>query len=1171
MPRLLPLLLCLIAAPAWAQTAEIELARQHLTAHAKHFEVPEGSAPEARVTSSYTSTGNGITHVYFRQTLGGIDVRGGDVTVNLRQDGSVLHAAGRFVPDVEAARGSAPAIAPEAAVAALISYVGLDVEAPPAVIEQSGGAEAFTRLTEAGVARAPIEARLIFEPTAQGLRLAWEVILDESERPHVWAARIDAETGAVLVVDDLVVHDHWGPGHDDDHSHHLLAEAFDAHASGAERQGLAGWHPPLALDAGISTAGVSAAGATAAAFGARGAALLGGTYRVYDYPLESPSHGERTLVTNPADPVASPLGWHATSLSDTYTITRGNNVFAYADANATNSPSGTDAIPEGGLGLHFDFPVDLTQDPVTYRLAAVTNLFYWNNLVHDVLYRYGFDEVAGNFQTVNFSGQGFGNDAVRAEAQDGGGTNNANFMTPADGSPPRMQMYLWNQTTPRRDGDFDNGIIAHEYAHGWSIRLTGGPNNVQCLSTQTYREQMGEGWSDYLSLILSMRPGDTAEQRRGIGTYVLGQPVTGRGIRPAPYSRAFAENDFTYGRLPQMAVPHGVGFVWATMLWDMTWDLVDLHGFDPDLSNYDSGNAIAFRLVSEAMKLQPCGPGFVDGRDAIIAADEALYDGAHVPLIWSAFARRGLGYSADQGSPTSATDGTEAFDLPPGMGREFALELGDPVTSGEFLPVTLRLENGSAMNALSGVAMTTTLPEGLRYAPGSLPGAVYDEATGTLTLPPVDVDSGEESVRRFYTLVTTEGGSTVLFRDRMNMGAGRWQVGAGTGSALWSLQSGQGTANTGAWYARSATTTSDQLLILAQPVTPLPGTVLSFRHRYHTEPEWDGGVVEISVDGGAWQDLGSRMTQNGYDVNLRNSSNPLAGRPAFTGNSGFAASSQGWVTTEVDLSDFAGEPVRVRFRFGTDNSTGYPNYPGWYVDEVLFLDEVAVTAQACAVADIPLGCSTVRSLVMEPLAGAPVLVLDDAPLAYTAEFDGAIEVALPIENAGGRHLRAFAGSDAAWFVAAASPVRIAPGVTGAVTFTLDAAGLDPGVYETEVVLLSNDPAEPEVILPLSFAVGSVSTDPVADRLEGGFALSSAYPNPFRQRAEFSLEVAKAQRVTVAVYDVMGREVARLHDDELLPGRVHRFAVAAEGLASGVYLLGVRGEDFATTQRVTVVR
>src|SRR5690606_7618467 len=125
-----------------------------------------------------------------------------------------------------------------------------------------------------------------------------------------------------------------------------------------------------------------------------------------------------------------------------------------------------------------------------YEAAAITNLFYMNNVFHDIMYQYGFDEVSGNFQQNNYGNGGLGNDYVNAEAQDGSGTCNANFGTPRDGSNPRMQMYICGD----KDGDFDNLVILHEYGHGVSNRLTGGPNASSCLQNQ---EQMGEGWSDF--------------------------------------------------------------------------------------------------------------------------------------------------------------------------------------------------------------------------------------------------------------------------------------------------------------------------------------------------------------------------------------------------------------------------------------------------------------------------------------------------------------------------------------------------------------------------------------------------------------------------------------------------------------------------------------------------
>jgi len=84
----------------------------------------------------------------------------------------------------------------------------------------------------------------------------------------------------------------------------------------------------------------------------------------------------------------------------------------------------------------------------TNQAVAVQNLFFHNNRIHDILYSHGFTEAAGNFQDDNFGLGGTGGDAVLAEAQDGSGTDNANFSTPRDGRNGRMQMYLWTGNGP---------------------------------------------------------------------------------------------------------------------------------------------------------------------------------------------------------------------------------------------------------------------------------------------------------------------------------------------------------------------------------------------------------------------------------------------------------------------------------------------------------------------------------------------------------------------------------------------------------------------------------------------------------------------------------------------------------------------------------------------------
>ena len=219
---------------------------------------------------------------------------------------------------------------------------------------------------------------------------------------------------------------------------------------------------------------------------------------------------------------------------------------------------------------------------------------------------------------------------------------------------------------PDRDSDLDAGVIAHEYGHGISNRLTGGPQTVSCLNNA---EQMGEGWSDFFGMTLTARASDDALTARGVGTYVSFQPADGAGIRPTAYSTDMSVNPSTYASVADavnISQPHGIGYVWNTMLWEVYWNLVDRYGFNADFYGDWStgGNNLTIQLVMDGMKFQPCLPGFVDGRNAILTADVALTGGANQCEIWRGFAKRGLGFGASQGLSSSRADGVAAFDLP---------------------------------------------------------------------------------------------------------------------------------------------------------------------------------------------------------------------------------------------------------------------------------------------------------------------------------------------------------------------------------------------------------------------------------------------------------------------------------------------------------------------------
>ncbi|MBL1222798.1 T9SS-dependent M36 family metallopeptidase [Chryseobacterium sp. L7] len=223
------------------------------------------------------------------------------------------------------------------------------------------------------------------------------------------------------------------------------------------------------------------------------------------------------------------------------------------------------------------------------------------------------------------------------------------------------------------DGSFDNGIVTHEYGHGISNRMTG--TGYNCLNSNADREQMGEGWSDFFALMVTNRPGDNASVPRGMGTYPIGQATTGGGIRPAKYSPDFAINGFTYGDTNGMEyanqngvlVPdvHSIGFIWATMLWDLHWKYVEKYGYASEVTaNATSGSARVLQLVTDALKLQACNPTFIDGRDAILQAEMATTAGVDKCMIWRVFAKRGLGTGATAGNKQNINDQTESFTLP---------------------------------------------------------------------------------------------------------------------------------------------------------------------------------------------------------------------------------------------------------------------------------------------------------------------------------------------------------------------------------------------------------------------------------------------------------------------------------------------------------------------------
>lgn len=807
------MLACVVSMPVVSAgtPADAEnVARNFLQKNQRSLGLSTADLRELTVSANVPGTARGMRHVYLQQNARGIPVWNAVFTINVAGDGSVLNPGNRFFNQLPTrTAGQYVRRNPVQAAQSAAGFLDLKLKQPIRATANRGGPGLKHTLSTGGVALRPIEAELVwyYAQDIKQLRLSWRLQIESSSQHH-WDVFVDAVNGEPLAAKDRVIH-----------------ETYSSTAAAT-----------ASANAGTSAmAMLNSAGALVAASPDPLPVfpnIDGATYSVYPFPFESPSDGGRRSVTGAASPTASPYGWHDTNgvAGAESTLTRGNNVRAYTDTDGNDNVDASSEV-DGGVTLNFAPATLAGQEPAQYKDAAVVNLFYWNNIVHDITYGYGFNEASGNFQVSNFGKGGFEGDQVRAEAQDGSGTDNANFSTGPDGEQPRMQMYRWlypfpnvvnvsapapaignyistaagfgplysasgpkagslvlvNDGTgttsdgcealvgfpagaiamidrgscnftvkvknaqnasaiavvmvnsvdgepitmggtdatvtipsgmisladgnklkphlpatatvqtngsppPQRDSDFDAGVIVHEYGHGISNRLTGGPNTTSCLGNA---EQMGEGWSDWFASTFTARPSDVGSTRRGMASYLYYQPITGTGLRNTPYSTDMAINPSNYAAVANtttISSPHGIGYVWNSMLWEVYWNLVHRYGFNPNLYQgwNTGGNNLAMQLVMDGMKMQPCSPGFVDGRNAILAADTALTGGANTCEIWRGFAKRGLGVSATQGNTDDRLDGVQAFDLPAACAVAAFSGFQPPITAAPALnPVSV--------------------------------------------------------------------------------------------------------------------------------------------------------------------------------------------------------------------------------------------------------------------------------------------------------------------------------------------------------------------------------------------------------------------------------------------------------------------------------------------------
>jgi len=587
------------------------------------------------VTKEHISSISNIHHIYFTQTINKIQIANTASSIHLNERGDVITSNINFIKNsfVKSKGISSPSISAIKAIQ-LISYdLGYTIKKPLKVFNKKTEANQKMLVSNGGISENDISAELIYSLNNDNeLTLAWEVSILEIGYMHSWDVLIDALSGKIIDKIDLVIYCNY------------------ENEAGLETSQYSSFIKKSVTDSNNLNCQEC--------------------YEVVAMPLESPYYGERSIVVNPSDNEASPFGWHDIDGidGDEYYTTRGNNINAYISSSGEG-----DYQPYGGELLEFtEYPFDQEfSEEERFLDASITNLFYWGNIAHDVFYRYGFNEQAGNFQVNNYGNGGHDEDPIIAKGQLQLDFCNAYFIPFSDGN----RSFLVMNACGDKDGSFDNLTIVHEYTHGLTNRILG--SGAGCRKDET----PWEGWSDWYGLMLTLSPEDVSETPRGIATYLLGQGAEGQGGRPFPYSTDMNINPQTYDYIKYYENNHKVGSVWASILWELTWVLIEEYGYDPDIYNFkgdinqDAGNIIAMAIVTEGLKIGDCSDGFVEARNAIFLAFNTIYEGEPDCFLWEAFAKRGLGFYASEGSADDVTDGVESFEMPPSS-AEFDFQLG---------------------------------------------------------------------------------------------------------------------------------------------------------------------------------------------------------------------------------------------------------------------------------------------------------------------------------------------------------------------------------------------------------------------------------------------------------------------------------------------------------------
>ncbi len=672
-----------------------EVAALQVVGDAPLYESPD----LARVRDGKAPANPDVAHVVtFRQTFGELDAgHDGLLTVGVQRDGRVAWVSSSVTGDSQVS--GTEQVGAVQAIRTAAADVGLDLgtlEPKPA----DGKWLTFNAPLVHDLQR----ARLMALPTpTDGVRRAWEVTLlkgdhDDNEgqrEPAAFISFVDAETGEVLLRTNRV--DHLA----DDVPPQPRWRVFPANPRFVDEQ-----------------------------------APSTDTRVLWCWVNDSPECAEEQQNS------ASRVPWDVNPPSAPSFTTDGNNATTAISEVSFLTPDTVFQRPVSPT-RSYDYTWNNTWfenscDPAVFDQpggndddASTANLFVMHNRMHDWSYYLGFTERNSNMQRSNFGNTGptRENDPEVGNAQAGRrtffGRDNANQITLQDGIAPITNQYLWQPLAGAfyaacTDGAYDMAVVAHEYGHAISNRMTAGPDT----GTGPTQGQT-ESWSDLIFSEYFRGFGITAGESANpfaLAPYVSGNKQ--RGIRnygmnnsPLNYSDLEYDGNGTTS-------PHADGEIWSAVNFDIAESMNAKYdsAFPSDDEQLQErcargelpadecpGNRRWAQLMFDGFLLQPSGSTMLDSRDAMLAADMLRFDGANQAQLWNNFARRGFGETAAS---------SDARDRQPTPGWS------SPVSANE---ATVQFE---AVDAGGGVADDMTVYTG-HYEARISPTADTDPATET--------------------------------------------------------------------------------------------------------------------------------------------------------------------------------------------------------------------------------------------------------------------------------------------------------------------------------------------------------------------------------------------------------------------------------------------------------